>query len=69
MKSKESVPLNRSKENPSVWYEREAAAANHYNANFYSSVSDVSTISYDYARYEHKTGIPNNINSLRSEHG
>lgn len=69
MKAKESVPINRAKENPSVWYEREAATANHYNVNIYSSVSDVSTISYDYNRYEHKTGIPSNNNSLRTEHG
>ncbi|XP_055311469.1 heart- and neural crest derivatives-expressed protein 2 [Sitodiplosis mosellana] len=69
IKAQETVALNRSKESPSVWYERDAAMANHYNVNFYSSVSDASSISYDHDRYEHKSGIPTNNNSLRTEHG
>lgn len=69
MKSQESISPNRSNESPSVWYERDTALDNHYNVNFYSSVSNVSNISYDHTKYEPKSGIPNNNNSLRTEHG
>lgn len=69
MKAQESVATNRPKENPTVWYERDTAMASHYNVNFYSSVSNVSTNSYDHNKYEPISEINHNNNTLRTEHG
>ncbi|XP_031616379.1 neurogenic differentiation factor 1 [Contarinia nasturtii] len=65
LKVQESISSNRPKECPTVWYERDAAMSNHYNVNFYSSISNVTnSSSYEHDKYDYR-----HDNSLRTEHG